>query len=466
MKKKLLVLLLMLLVVPTLVSADVGIPERSNYNIKITNTSGAYMYDYSYDGDTYNKTSTLLAPGTICESSFSYGKYLEAKCGDKLGYLLADDITPILDASKLEFKKYKKQYYAYKETTVYEYPYFASKVAGTIAKGETFDINICQTESFDSWAYVNVNGVKGWIYALYGTTAEIGLDGKSAIATVVAVEEGEFYVVYTDVDLYTEPMEQGEKVNAYLEYGKTYKYKYNYNQVYNEYVQVEVDGKLVWVNNYLEAGKSDAKMIITDASKVALYGRALDKDSRVKTLLNDNTLYDIKIAYELNHGDGWYLINNGTSDLWIAMDVDYDDEVEVGAYIYSPFEYYSNMTVDYYEDYTMTKKAGTFEASKKYVADYLFSADIYYAEGYGFFKLSEDDLNKLVREEINKEEEPTQDIEPAVIARDEENNFIIYIVCGSIVLALTIVVIIVLIARMRKGNKEETKVEVKEEKRD
>ncbi len=462
MNKKLLVLLLMLLVVPTLVSADVGMPERSSYNIKITNTNGAYLYDDSDDEDTYNKTSTFLAPGTICESSYSYGKYLEAKCGDKYGYLLADDITPILDASKMEFKKYKKQYYAYKETTVYEYPYFASKVAGTIAKGETFDINICQSESFDSWAYVNVNGVKGWIYALYETTAEIGLDDKSAIATVAAVEEGEFYVVYTDVDLYTEPMEQGEKVNAYLEYGKTYKYKYNYNQVYAEYVQVEVDGKLVWVNKNLEAHKTDDKMIITDASKVALYGRALDKNSVVKTLLMDNTLYDIKVAYELNHGDGWYLVNDGTSDLWITLDVDYDDEVDVGSYIYSPYEYYSNMTVDYYEDYTMTKKAGTFEANKKYVADYLYSADIYYAEGYGFFKLSADDLNKLVKEEINKEE-PTQDIEPVVVAEDEEENFIIYIVCGSIVLALTIVVIIVLIARMRKGNKED-KAEVKEEK--
>ena len=456
MKKKLLVLLLMLLVVPTLVSADVGIPERSNYNIKVTNTSGAYLYDDSDDGNTYYKTSTLLAPGTICESSYSYGKYLEAKCGDQYGYLLADDITPILDASKMEFKKYKKQYYTYKETTVYEYPYFASKVAGTIAKGETFDINICQSESFDSWAYVNVNGVKGWIYALYQTTAEIGLDDESAIATVAAVEEGEFYVVYTDVALYTEPMEQGEKVNAYLEYGKTYKYKYNYNQVYAEYVQVEVDGKLVWVNKCLEAHKTDDKMIVTDASKVALYGRALDKDSMVKTLLMDNTLYDIKVAYELNHGDGWYLINNGTSDLWITLDAEYDDEIDVGSYIYSPYEYYSNMTVDYYEDYTMTKKAGTFEADKKYVADYLYSADIYYAEGYGFFKLSADDLNKLVREEINKEE-PTQDIEPVVVADDEEENFIIYIVCGSIVLALTIVVIIVLIARMRKGNNEEVK---------
>ena len=105
MNKKLLVLLLMLLVVPTLVSADVGIPERSSFNIKITNTNGAYLYDDSDDEDTYNKTSTFLAPGTICESSYSYGKYLEAKCGDKYGYLLADDITPILDASKMEFKK-------------------------------------------------------------------------------------------------------------------------------------------------------------------------------------------------------------------------------------------------------------------------------------------------------------------------------------------------------------------------
>ena len=173
--KKLLILIISIFTIPIIAKADMGTPILESYEVIVTNTKGAIVYDT--DG---KKTGDIIPYDTKLKASY------EHKIGNKIyidfytpeetgldidGIILLSDIqvfNPEIDFSKFPKSTKQIKFYTIAETDLYKGPASAyGKVENVKIPAET---RIDYTYEFRAedyellWIYTEYNGTKGWVY--------------------------------------------------------------------------------------------------------------------------------------------------------------------------------------------------------------------------------------------------------------------------------------------------------------
>lgn len=479
MKKKILFILFIFMLIPTMVFADVSAPERSELKIKVHNPDGAQLYEYSINEKKIVAVDGKIPFGEILSGYDTYGSYFYINYNNIGYYIKIADVSAIMDISVIEFDNVKDAFYSYKEVTVYGYPYFGAPTVGTIAAGKSLSLKVAKDPYiFQDWYYANVDGVKGWVYVVDGYTPEDDLDNKTAISSLVKIKPGKFMLINPDIKVYSDPLERGNVVNVKLEYGMELEYTYLYDQIFEEYAQVSLNGKTFWINTYNQAVQTDYQVLVFDADNAEIYNKFGDFNNPSNVKLTNNKLYDVLYYYQRNHDVEWYLINVDGKQVWVidrTVDPMYEEDSDktIGTAIYYN---YSEGTIigDYYSNIMLSESAGTFDETKKYSYSCFEASDGYhacYAKGYGYFSYKQlDSKYQTTTHRTTELTHPYYDVvEPDIDDDDdeveeEEIEYVYYCLGGCAILAITAFVIIVLVKRKKdlKKQAEEPKEEVVE----
>ena len=172
MKKLLSILLVALLMVPMMVKADMDGPHIISYTGVIAAEDGADYYEYEKSSlvkkGHYDKGKRLKAGFETKENGVRYVSTCELENDDNCFYVKTSDILPeggpIAPTEEGVYKESKQKLYKVMvdEVEIKEGPASSYKTVGKLKKGDKGTYKY----TYSAYMYVEVNGVKGWVYML------------------------------------------------------------------------------------------------------------------------------------------------------------------------------------------------------------------------------------------------------------------------------------------------------------
>ncbi len=466
---KILLLCLCMLLVPCIVMADAGGPTFSTYDIRVKNPDGTEgIQEFDYEGEKVSVKKTVhydydkIIKEIVFEEKIN-GEFYAYSQGERV-YLKVADIEAYGEVDLEKFKQEKSaKIYVFKEGAyLYKGP---SKVYGKVENdvmvpvGTTLEYNY-RDELF---AYVTYKGVNGWVYICQqndGTEGSCPYDGDSSIADV---ESGEIIIPVDNAKIYKD-VSGKEALTTVPKWKKLeYKYTYSYNYFRDMYY-VTYNGVSGWVSDAAHACEDCT--IFTHLKSVKICSAMEEECKNSVGTLPKNTIIPIK--YYVRGFDSYYYLEYNGKSGWVYGDayegVDSNNvysgnevfKLKINAKLYS--DIYGKETENIIDageivvDYNVPDN-GNYESEYSWL-------HVIKGDNKGWIKVKNKNIEFIRNEEIKKpsgseSKAKNKDNEPNVLGVPFE-DFMIYSIFGTVLLALTIVVIIVLVNKNKK-------VEVKEE---
>ncbi len=446
------------------VKADMGMPGVSEYNIRVKDVDGTPLYKFGGD-----ENSAIMVPyDTILTV------YMEETVNGVLyGHINYNDNSYVVDLSKIEivkneinlseFKHDAQKMYVFKEGAyLYKGP---SKVYGKVDGNVELPVGtIVSFEYYDElWAYVEYNGVKGWVYIYsYSETSPYG--ELSYLANMPDKKESLFTV--SDVKLETYPgsnIHIGVTIPKFTDVDVKYLYKYG---PHNHYYYVEYNGQCGWLysGDYNIGDKS------INLSVYALKDVNLLEDDKKTVIMTIPKNTEMKVIYDASFDDfgyvyveykgvkGWLFIDDGS---YSGVALNYDNiypknKILVNAKLYDKIDgklinkeipantiieiKYFDFTNNWY--YVVTKNYQGWINITPEDMEYIYIEDS-----------EEEIINPEVAPEEETKTEEKEDVPELPKASPKE--MAIYCISGAVVLALVAFVTIKLINKKKKTNTTE-----------
>lgn len=405
MKKKLLILIALLLMIPSFVLADAGMPERIELDAKVTNPEGAkkYKYDYENGNSKYTETGETVPYDHIIKIYDEYNYYAYVVDENEWYYVKIEDVEYILDESKYTYKD--SSIYTLLDAEVYKQPSMGAEVIGTIPAGKKIDSKTAiyndkimgEAYAFNGWEYVEYENIKGWVYTASDDRYGLYGDDKSLYGKVADYNDSKIIIANQNAILYESPIKQNQ-INILPENAE-YKAKYYYyNRVINEsFYYIETNDIAGWVNVNnvgVEPYNHYIKTVFALGNTTPVYNN-LNVKSISDSIGNlyDNVKiqklkeYDVLYTFSYN----FYYVNIDGAKYWIKPSVENNTIIK-----YNEYEIEIDDLVAYYSDVNCNEESmqGTLKPGKytgfNIVNDYNYQTgednSIYYFKGYGFVK--------------------------------------------------------------------------------
>lgn len=305
-------LLLLILLVPCFVKADMGTPMFTEYQVRVTNPNGTTAVDYDgKEAGTFKYDEIITVHYEKIINNELYGGTFQklVKLNDtKL-------VTDVVDLEK--FKKERKQkYYVFDDTNVlYKGP---SKTYGkvepetTLKQGSTIE-----TEYYDElWAYVEQDGVKGWVYT-YTYTFGAPYEEHAGMAYLAEDYRNDLSLIgktINEVNLYKSPKEKEVIATISKDTDIEVEIKYFYNdEPYSPYYYVSYNGKEGWmkygtkiegITYYTLLSYPNGTYTVDNNDGISMY-KDYNSTSEILETIPHNTILNVK--YVLGAPQGWSL---------------------------------------------------------------------------------------------------------------------------------------------------------------
>lgn len=435
---------------PIIVRADAGGPSFTEYDVIVSNAQGTDIVSFDYDGS--KQVATVVKH--VEYNDIIKNIYMEEYINDELygfcpsdnGYVKLSDVKPYGNIDFTKFENYASgKIYVYKEGAyLYKGP---SSVYGKVDKEVMIPVGteLEYTYRDDLFAYVTYKGVSGWVY-IYDFEFGPYKDVSSAI--IMEKRNGNLYTV-SDTYLYTLP-EYGEKEKTYIPKNTKIDFKYVYK--YNKGYYVEYNGKKGWILDKVGIIENDLKLF-THLEGVNIC-ETVDCTKNVGKIPK-NTI--VPVEYGIYDGEAWYYVNYNGIKGYVYLEEYYSGPV------HTSFNAKYELTVDakLYSD-IYGKETDTVINAGEIIADFIIYNNNDYSDGYiwvhiyegehtGWIKVNDSQI--LFTEALSSDASSTSN--NSIIPVDD---FLLYSVFGTLVLAATIVVVIVLV-----NKKKETKIEANKE---
>jgi len=380
MKKlsKILILLLMVFI-PFTVKADMGAPERNEYEVIVTNPNGIKNY--------YLDNNSIIPYNTIIKIQYEYKEdnelYLES-FGDQQIIVKASDVslysTKVVEAEEFSENDEVNTYYTYADGGyLYKGPSIMyEKVSEeTIPKG-TYLKEIGKSVD-DCFSYVEYNGQKGWIYVYpYIDKQFLLYDEPTKFAKVVEADSNLVYAESKIKQFKDIKLEEYEEVNVTIGDSVSYDVYLMASPKTVLYGKI-VNNEVRWMLDYRMATNDDGSngsytnllyknsISIYTLEEITYYSdlRATQKAGTIKS----NEMVDIYANEEIEgtvfmgsimfKKDGKFYFIHGTFDNPIKGIVVDNDNCRYITII-------KKDGIPYYSDFNLKNKAGTLENLSSY----------------------------------------------------------------------------------------------------
>ncbi len=489
MKKiiKLMSLLVLFLILPTMVNADMGSPEMSQFKVRVSNPNGIDVVVGEDDSTKhYDYDSVFKAVYEYKKDGVDYFDVLDENTNNYYSVKSTD-----LEVVSKDFN-YKDMYKNDEELSLYVigddcYLYngpseiYGKKDNIKIPKGTTLKYMY----SDDCWAYVSYNGKTGYVFK-YTYENEIM---KSNVANVT---EASAIVTKYNVDIYDSPLTLN-KTGKTLNINDLIEIKYTYMTYGHEgYVYVEKEKgwiKLDQLNNNFAYKEDCMTLFVNSSNGINLYEKST-QNSKVLTQIPANTelnvLYSDQPAYSNMGFDlfSYYYVTYNNVSGWIVINADNEE-------IFTSYEKYQITFADgmrFFEQPNL--KNVIFTASPFSAGDIIESYYMKYAEGdFNFYYVKKDDFTgwlKISKDIEIESQQVCSRVKDTVISNDENNtestenennkntskdskfkltpNEIIYCsIGGALVLAVTALVTIILIKKEKNKKLKKEQEEIIEQ---
>jgi len=479
MKNKIKIYLLLIISIlfinVTIVKADMGAPEIHGYEVTITNTEGATLYDYN------DKEIQKIPYDTKLEVLYEYESngemYASVNYNSKSGVVKLSDTKPTTTEFNLEdFDKtssvmklyvFRSGCYLFKGPSKnYDKVMEEEIPVGTVLEYEYHD---------DVWSYVEYDGKSGWI--MNYSYSDLYSDLYTAVANI-ASQDSKVMTVSEISELHEEPSADSKVVSTSIPAWEELEYKYVYKKAKSQYVYVEYEDDAGWM--YVAASEYNEDTtnastsvncgyiyIFTDKD---MYSKPNDLNSKVSQKLPSSSEYTYDYCFTKS-GKEWYRITYKNKNYWIYLDLNSYEEDESFTSSTMVTTYKTKDTITLYESPSKDAKKVSSTISKDVTVESKFSQYIdrtswAYIEYDGIkgwadeSSLTFQSYSLLCDASANKEEEEEKSSKTEDKEDDEEESntnssfplgLIIAISIGAaIICVLVAVVIIVLINKKKK----------------
>lgn len=475
--KGILVILFSLFLFPIMVYADMGAPEVTSYDVRIKNTDGATLYDF------YNKEVGTIPYDTKVTVMYEYedkgklygtieynGKSYEINLAD------VEVFTEKVDLSKFHKAKTPVKLYVFDDDCyMFKGP---SKIYGKvdgnvkIPVGETIEYEY----SDEIWAYVEYNGVKGWI--INCPQMQVYSDIKNSVATVTT-EDSKIYII-NDIKSIFKSINSQEKVNVSIPAGEELSYDYYVQVGKATSVHVNYKGTEGWITTYYSSYGDDTEsgtlsykcglLFIGEENGIYVYKNARDINSKTNKKFEHGKILELKYSFTYDKYN-WYKVSEDGKDYWLASKFDYEDGTDNLEFRgWASVIKTKGKAVMYEEDNTESKvlkdniKAGTtltaifFEYTSNNTlmvyAEYDGEYGWIYVDNYTYEDAVSICANQPVEPNIVEENENEKDKDKE---KDEKKSMsikqiVLLAIGGAVVLALVMVVIIKIVNKRKVNN--------------
>lgn len=470
--KKLLIILIGCLILPLMVSADMGAPENMSYEIEITNATGTAYYEMTWSS---NQTK-LVKIGTIpkgekftiyYEENINGMIYATVTYKNKTGYIKISDTTITTEEIELDDESVTKLEKPIKRTvlsnnlTIHTSPANAFKTIGTIPKGEEIKLTY---SAGDTWYYVEYNGIKGWVEGYNGTL------GKYIDKEILFINDHKMYskpnnMSETSTSNLILTIPTNTKINGYYELDDWTTSYYVEYQDQEGYISDEKIG--IKRNKKLKLFKDvQAFNTIEDAEN---YAYEPEKNKSSITIPKDTELTEL-YYYIIRRGIGgfpYYQVKYNGKEYWIVDNFQTDDN---DFFTNNSIATIENKTIKILEDIYVYEtpeaaaKYGYDNNNKEVVATIKKNEEIkliYSFNGYHYIE-TKDGINGWIMYYISSDNDEDYFSDEKILSKDNEDDEIeveekglskeeLMYICigGAIALALTILVIIIIINKKR-----------------
>lgn len=339
-KNKLIILLLIFFIMPMLIKADMAAP-MSSYEVRISNPEGAEIYEWNNDSKSYEKTSKKLNYDEIYYINYEQIRNNElfgyAVVREKIdgGYTFSDGgLIKLSDTKPLEVKledhkkETKAKYYVFDDSCyLYNGP---SEIYGKVEPEISLRVGTTiETEYYDDmWAYIEYNGVKGWVYTYSYNSIPENASGMVYISgyrpNIKSVKE---------LTMYKNPKTE-EEIGMIIPQETELNTIYVYSLlVHNPYYYVEYNGVKGWVKTIYEdnivmniAYPTIEGTKATSKEGAILYQKPGDENSTIGIVSSG---IELTAMYYLanTHNPEWYQVKYNDTIGWIKFkDIDFEYE--------------------------------------------------------------------------------------------------------------------------------------------
>lgn len=319
--------------------ADVDGPIFREYDVVVTSLLGAVMYDEEYSdfngGTFYMAPSLNVVPyDTVVTVFGEYSHddtiYLSIEHNDKFGLIKSEDVV-MLKESMTPQEGYKldskETVYLYLETNIYKGPAKAYDKLSTVIPADTVvSFQYVNAEDY-SWAYVNYQGAKGWIYVYSHTTASGSPSAASEFDTIdVPYRIGKLLVIKPAMALHKSPDTDSPKVVTNLPAGTESTYVYAANNDTGNWSLLTYNGKTGWLllngedSMNVAYGYKDYSVLIINENGVEMYSEPSSTSKLTGDTIAKGTVLDCDFKYDEWCEQGivsWYRVSSGGKVGWI-----------------------------------------------------------------------------------------------------------------------------------------------------
>ena len=338
MKKIKILLLTTILILPSIVKADMAAP-MSNYKVRISNSNGAYLYEYDSNQKGYVKTEYKIEYDKIVKITYemiiddqAYGGYV---CADeeqkKCGYINLSNTSAIDINLDDYYHEFAKSYYVFDETC-YLYKGPSSNLYSMINPETSLDVGYTFTSNYydDLWTYVPEK--KAWVYTYTYNKYSKGTKSAGVINTETANYKNNI-ITMEEVKIYDNPKTKenvlatipaNTKLTTIYSYSMEPHYPYyyiTYNGV-TGFIETIYDNEYYAITN-VAYEVSDTSLKVSNNDGIKLY-----KDGNLKS----EVIATIPTGTELKPNYALY----GSHTAWMYK-VEYDNQVGWIEYNYENF---------------------------------------------------------------------------------------------------------------------------------